>query len=174
MLTRRSFLARASMVGLTAAPISRVWPALLSPSMTVDRDIDAVTGDGKPVTLTRAIVQELADSLRGNLLLPGVPAYEEARRVINAQMDKHPALIVQPRGASDVSSAVQFARASNLLVAVKCGGHSPSGKSTCDTGMLIDLSLMRGVSVDPKHASRASPAAACSATWTTRRWRTAS
>ncbi len=150
MLTRRSFLVRASMVGLTAAPIGRVWPALLSPSMTVDRDIEAVTGDGQPVTLSRASVQELADSLRGNLLLPGVPAYDLARRVLNAQMDKHPALIVQPRGASDVSSAVQFARASNLLLAVKCGGHSPSGKSTCERGMQIDLSLLRGASVDPQ------------------------
>jgi hypothetical protein len=64
-------------------------------------------------------------------------------------MNKHPALIVQPRGAADVKSAVDFARASNLLVAVKCGGHSPSGKSTCDDGMMIDLSLMRGVRVDP-------------------------
>ena len=150
MLTRRSFVARASMLGLTAAPIARAWPALVSPSMSVDRDIEAVTGDGRPVTLTRASVQELADSLRGNLLLPGVPAYEQARRVRNAQIDKHPALIVQPRGASDVSSAVQFARTSNLLLAVKCGGHSPSGKSTCERGMQIDLSLVRGVSVDPQ------------------------
>ena len=150
MLTRRSFLARASMLGLTAAPIGRAWPALLSPSGSVDRDIEAITGDGRPVTLTRASVQELADSLRGNLLLPGVPAYDLARRVRNAQIDKHPALIVQPRGASDVSSAVQFARASNLLVAVKCGGHSPAGKSTCERGMQIDLSLLRGVSVDPE------------------------
>ena len=148
MLTRRSFLARASVLGLTTAPIGRAWPALLSPSMSVDRDIEAVTGDGRPVTLTRASVQELADSLRGNLLLPGVPAYEQARRVRNAQIDKHPALIVQPRGAADVSSAVQFARASNLLLAVKCGGHSPSGKSTCERGMQIDLSLLRGASID--------------------------
>jgi FAD/FMN-containing dehydrogenase len=63
-------------------------------------------------------------------------------------MDKRPALIVQPRGAVDVRNAVQFARASNLLLAVKCGGHSPSGKSTCEKGMLLDLSLLRGVQVD--------------------------
>lgn len=150
MLSRRSFIARTSMLGLAAVPLARAWPALLSPSMSVDRDLDALTGDGRAVTLARAAVQELADSLRGNLLLPGIPAYEQARRVQNAQIDKHPALIVQPRGASDVSSAVQFARAANLLVAVKCGGHSPSGKSTCDGGMLIDLSLLRGASVDPR------------------------
>jgi FAD/FMN-containing dehydrogenase len=150
MLSRRSFLLRASMLGVATLPAGRAWPAILSPSTTVEHDLEAVTGDGRPITLARADVKELGDSLRGNLLLPGVPAYDQARRVLNAQMDKHPALIVQPRGASDVSSAVAFARASSVLLAVKCGGHSPSGKSTCERGMLIDMSLMRGVSVDPQ------------------------
>src|SRR5262249_11822109 len=151
MLSRRGFV-RGSLAAALAAtlPASRGFGAILGPSVKVDRDIDAITGAGKPVTLTRAMVQELGDSLRGNLLLSGHPAYEEARRVINAQMDKHPALIVQPRGAADVKQAVDFARASNLLVAVKCGGHSPSGKSTCDKGLLIDLSLLRNVRVDSK------------------------
>jgi hypothetical protein len=151
MLSRRVFV-RGSLSAAVAAslPTSRALAAILGSSAKVDRDIDAVTGNGTSVTLTRAMVQELGDSLRGNLLLAGHPAYEEARRVINAQMNKHPALIVQPRGAADVKQAVDFARASNLLVAVKCGGHSPSGKSTCDRGMMIDLSLMRNVRVDPK------------------------
>jgi FAD/FMN-containing dehydrogenase len=149
MLNRRSFLLRTSLTAVAAACAGRAWPAILSPSTDVEHDLEAVTGDGRSITLARATVKELGDSLRGNLLLAGVPAYEQARRVLNAQMDKHPALIVQPRGASDVSNAVQFARASNLLLAVKCGGHSPSGKSTCERGMLIDMSLMRGVSVDP-------------------------
>jgi FAD/FMN-containing dehydrogenase len=118
--------------------------------MKVDHDLEAITGDGKSITLARAAVQELGDALRGNLLLRGHSAYEEARRVINAQMNKFPALIVQPRGAADVKLAVDFARESNLLVAVKCGGHSPSGKSTCDDGLMIDLSLMRGVQVNPE------------------------
>jgi hypothetical protein len=150
MLNRRRFL-RGSVAAAVALslPGSRTLGAVLSPSMKVDHDLEAVTGDGKSITLPRAAVQELGDSLRGNLLLPGHPAYDEARRVINAQMDKHPALIVQPRGAADVKNAVDFARGSNLLVAVKCGGHSPSGKSTCDAGMQIDLSLLRGVQVDP-------------------------
>ena len=149
MLSRRGFV-RGSLSAAVAASLAArsAWPAVLSGSMKVDRDLDAITGNGKPVTLPRTAVQELGDSLRGNLLLPGHPAYEDARRVINAQMDKHPALIVQPRGAADVKAAVDFARASSLLVAVKCGGHSPSGKSTCDRGMMIDLSLMRGVRVD--------------------------
>ena len=117
--------------------------------MAVDADIDAITGDGASVTLKRAAVQELGESLRGNLLLPGHSAYDEARRVLNASISKYPALIVQPRGVADIRNAVDFASDSNLLVAVKCGGHSHSGKSTCDGGMMIDLSLMRGVRVDP-------------------------
>jgi hypothetical protein len=150
MLSRRHFV-RGSLAAAVAASLpARSFGALLGPTAKVDRDLDAITGGGKSVTLTRTMVQELSDSLRGNLLLPGHPAYEDARRVINAQMNKHPALIVQPRGAADVKQAVDFARANSLLVAVKCGGHSPSGKSTCDKGMMIDLSLMRGVRVDPK------------------------
>jgi hypothetical protein len=151
MLSRRTFV-RGSLAAAVAAslPAANSFGAILGPTPKVDRDLDAITGAGKSVTLTRSAVQELGDSLRGNLLLPGHPAYEEARRVINAQMNKHPALIVQPRGAGDVKQAVDFARANSLLVAVKCGGHSPSGKSTCDKGMMIDLSLMRSVRVDPK------------------------
>jgi FAD/FMN-containing dehydrogenase len=151
MLSRRYFV-RGSVAAAVAAslPASRAWSGVLSASMKVDGDLDAVRGTGQSVTLARSAVQELGDALRGNLLLPGHAAYDDARRVINAQMNKHPALIVQPRGGADVKLAIDFARAENLLVAVKCGGHSPSGKSTCDRGMLIDLSLMRGVRVDPK------------------------
>jgi hypothetical protein len=150
MVSRRRFV-RDTLAAAVAAslPAGQALSAVLSPSMKVDRDLDAVRGDGSSVTLTRAALQELGDSLRGNLVLPGHPVYDDARRVINAQMNKYPALIVQPRGAADVKQAVDFARASNVLVAVKCGGHSPSGKSTCDGGMVIDLSLMRGVRVDP-------------------------
>jgi FAD/FMN-containing dehydrogenase len=147
-LSRRRFLGTSVFAAAGALPVARAWPAILSSSSSVDRDLDAVTGDGKSITLKRAEVQELGESLRGNLLLPGHAAYDPARRVWNAQMDKRPAFIVQPRGAADVRNAVQFARASNLLVAVKCGGHSPAGKSTCERGMLLDLSLLRGVQVD--------------------------
>jgi FAD/FMN-containing dehydrogenase len=103
------------------------------------------------LTLKKSAVQELGDGLRGNLLLPGHEAYDKARRVLNPSIDKHPALIVQPVGVADVKDAVDFARESGLLVAVKCGGHSPSGKSTCDGGMMIDLSLLRSTRVDPVH-----------------------
>ena len=63
--------------------------------------------------------------------------------------DKYPALVVQPTGAADIGSAVTFARENGLLLAVKCGGHSASGASSCDGGMQIDLSHLRGVRVDP-------------------------
>src|SRR5690606_38852404 len=150
MLTRRQF-ARNVFAATAAAsfPAARSWSAILSPTARVESDIRGVTGDGAEVTLARADVQALGDALRGNLVLPGHASYDVARRVLNRQMDKRPALVVQPRGAADVKLAVDFARASNLLVAVKCGGHSPSGNSTCDDGLLIDLSLLRGVRVDP-------------------------
>jgi FAD/FMN-containing dehydrogenase len=147
-LSRRRFLGSAAFAAAASLPVTRAWPAILGPSPSIDRDLEAVTGDGKSITLKRAEVQALGESLRGNLLLQGHPAYDPSRRVWNAQMDKRPAFIVQPRGAADVRKAVQFARASNLLVAVKCGGHSPAGKSTCERGMLLDLSLLRGVQVD--------------------------
>ncbi len=150
-MNRRGFMTRslAAAIG-TQLPFRSAYSAILGPSTNVDTDLDAVTGDGKSVTLTKAALQELGDSLRGNLILRGHPIYEEARRVRNASISKYPALIVQPTGAADVRQAVDFARSANLLVAVKCGGHSHSGKSTCDRGMMIDLSLMRGVRVDSK------------------------
>jgi len=149
MLSRRQFARNVLGAAVAASlPAGRAWSAILSPTATVQSDIRAVTGDGAEVTLARAAVQELGDALRGNLVLPGHAVYDSARRVLNRQMDRHPALIVQPRGAADVKLAIDFARESSLLVAVKCGGHSPSGSSTCNDGMQIDLSLLRGVSVD--------------------------
>ena len=150
-MNRRRFVQSSIAAAVAASlPISRSYAAILSGSMKVDADINAITGAGAEVTLKQAAVQELGDSLRGNLLLPGHEAYEEARRVLNASINKHPALIVQPKGVADIKDAVDFARESSLLVAVKCGGHSPSGKSTCDGGMMIDLSLLRSVRVDPE------------------------
>ncbi|MFZ2507953.1 MAG: FAD-binding oxidoreductase, partial [Steroidobacteraceae bacterium] len=86
---------------------------------------------------------------RGALLLAGDPGYDEARRVLNESIDRRPALVVQPTGVADVRNAVTFARERSLLLAVKCGGHSTSGKSTCDGGMQIDLSRFRSARVDP-------------------------
>ncbi len=142
-MQRRTLLqtaALATMVG--AAPR---WTFAGAPA-----DLSAVTGDGKPITITAKLLTDLRASLRGKLLLAEDPGYEQARQVINPVIDRRPALIIQPAGVADVRSAVNFARSLGLLVAVKCGGHSFSGQSTCNGGMQIDLSAMRGVRVDPQ------------------------
>jgi len=150
-MNRRRFLGASIAAALsTSAPLRGAVGGVLSASMRVDSDIHAVTGEGRSITLQRAAVQELGDSLRGNVLLPGHDAYERARHIRNPSIDRHPALIVQCEGVADVRAAVDFARESSLLLAIKCGGHSHSGKSTCDGGMMIDLSHLRSVRVDPR------------------------
>ena len=151
-MRRRDFLRSA---GLTAAALSfRGTPAYAATFPRSARwsrtDVDAITGDGKSVTLTDAMLKELRSQLRGRLVLSGEPGYDDARRILSPSFDKRPALVVQPVGPADVMTAVQFARDhGGLLLAVKCGGHSFSGQSTCDRGMQLDLSLFRSVRVDP-------------------------
>ncbi|MGQ0430226.1 MAG: FAD-binding oxidoreductase [Gammaproteobacteria bacterium] len=111
--------------------------------------IPAVTGSGAATVIEQAALRELKAALRGGLLLAGDPGYDQARRVLNESIDRHPALVVQPTGVGDVRTAVNFARDHDLLLAVKCGGHSTSGKSTCEGGMQIDLSRFRAVRVNP-------------------------
>lgn len=151
-MNRRKFVQSTLAAAVATAASARIAAAaILGSANTVEADVNAISGDGTELTLRKSAVQELGDGLRGNLLLPGHAAYEDARRVLNPSIDKHPALIVQPLGVADVKDAVDFARESGLLVAVKCGGHSPSGKSTCNGGMMIDLSLLRSTRVDPVH-----------------------
>ena len=149
-MKRRHFL-QSSLAAAVAAslPTSQALAAALAAMSEVSGDVNAVTGSGAQVTLEQAAVQELSDALRGRLLLPGFEGYDQARRVLNASIDRHPALIVQPTGPADITQAVTFARERELLVAVKCGGHSYGGKSTCDGGMQIDLSTFRSARVDP-------------------------
>ena len=113
-------------------------------------DLDAITGDGGQVTLRGRAVAQLGSRLQGRLLLARHEGYEEARRILNPSFDKRPALIAQVTGTADIRAAVEFAAEHSLLLAVKCGGHSFSGKSTCDGGMMIDLSPFRNVRIDPK------------------------
>jgi FAD/FMN-containing dehydrogenase len=112
-------------------------------------EIPIIRGDGKQATLTAADAADLKASLRGELLLPGESGYEQARMLWNGAIDRRPALIARCVGAADVTQAVKFARTHNLLVAVRAGGHSVSGQSVCDGGLMIDLSRMRSVHVDP-------------------------
>jgi len=95
-------------------------------------------------------VRDMNRRFGGEVIQPGDPRYDEARRVWNAMIDKRPSLIARPSDATDVAAAVDFAREHGLPVAVRCGGHSVAGKSACDDGLLIDLSLMKGVRVDPE------------------------
>jgi FAD/FMN-containing dehydrogenase len=114
-------------------------------------DVNAITGAGEEVTLRGKDIADLAARMRGRVLLAGDDGYDQARLVLNPSFDKRPALIAQPTGTADVRSAVDFARENDhLLVAVKCGGHSASGKSTCNGGLQIDLSAFRDVRVDPE------------------------
>lgn len=160
-MKRRQFLHSSFGAASAALPIALLSKTAMAQAMAemtqVQSDIYGVTGDGAEIVMERAAVEELKGSLRGKLLLPGQDGYDMARHVLNADIDKNPAFIVQPSGAADVSSAVTFARERNLLVAVKCGGHSWAGKSTCNGGMQIDLSTFRGVQVDAS-ARRASVA----------------
>ena len=149
-MDRRRFLQSSMAAGMTAAlPTAQAFAALQALTQ-VTGDVRVVTGDRNEISLEQAAVQELADSLHGNLLLPGNEGYDVARRVLNASIDKHPALIVQPSVAADIQNAVRFAGERDMLLAVKCGGHSYAGKSTCDDGLQIDLSSYRHCRVDPR------------------------
>jgi FAD/FMN-containing dehydrogenase len=108
-----------------------------------DRGAAARTGTAA-VELT-----ELRGSLAGAVIAPADPGYDGARRSFNALIDRRPAAIVRCLGSGDVATALDFARAHDLEVAVRGGGHNPAGHCVCDGGLVIDLSLMRGVDVDP-------------------------
>ncbi len=142
-MDRRRFV-RYSVAAAVAAslPSGRTW------ATQVAGDVAAIRSGGGATSLPASDLQQLKASLRGALLLPGDAGYDTARRVRNLSIDKHPALIIQPSGVSDIRTAVSFAREKDLLLAVKCGGHSYSGKSTCDGGLQLDLSSFRHVRVD--------------------------
>lgn len=95
------------------------------------------------------MIEKLRNRFRGALLRPGEEGYDQARRIWNGAIDRRPALIARCVGADDVVAAVRFARERDLPVAVKGGGHAVAGHAVCDDGMMIDLSLMKTVAVDP-------------------------
>jgi FAD/FMN-containing dehydrogenase len=88
-------------------------------------------------------------ALRGELLRPGDRGYEEARRIWNGAIDRRPALIARCVDEQDVASALRFARDRELAISVRSGGHGVAGHAICDGGLVIDLSLLKGVEVDP-------------------------
>lgn len=121
----------------------------LADTLAIAVDLPAISGSGKQIVLTGAQVREFRAALRGDLLLASSDGYDQARRIWNGAFDRRPALIARCTGFADVKQAVQFARSNDLLVAVRSGGHSLSGQSVCDGGLMIDLSQMNGVRIDP-------------------------
>jgi hypothetical protein len=101
-------------------------------------------------TIDDASLSDLRISFRGPLIRPADAEYDERRRVWNGSIDRHPALIARCTGVADVMAAVRFARKHELLTAVRGGGHSFPGHSTCDGGIVIDLGLMKGTRIDPE------------------------
>jgi FAD/FMN-containing dehydrogenase len=111
--------------------------------------LQVLTNSGADAMLEESTLQAFRTHLRGDLLRPGDDGYDGARKTWNGMVDKRPALIARCTGVADVMDAVQFARDHDLLVAVRGGGHSLPGFSVCDGGMVIDLSRMKGIRVDP-------------------------
>lgn len=109
-----------------------------------------MSGGAMNILLEDRFVSELRTSFRGELIRPIDAGYDEQRRVWNGSIDRYPALIARCTGAADVMAAVRTARQHNLLTAVRGGGHSFPGLSTCDDGMVIDLGPMKGILVDPE------------------------
>lgn len=146
-MKRRYFIQSTLAAAVGAPMLGRSLPFRIVPQD--QGDLDAVTGQGEQITLPGGSIRELAGELSGQLLLAQDDGYDDARRILNPSFQKYPALIAQPTGTADVRTAVKYAKEYNLLTAVKCGGHSFSGKSTCDNGIMIDLSNFRGVRIDP-------------------------
>lgn len=110
------------------------------------------------MAIEQTVVDELRKKHRGRVITPQDQGYEVGRRVWNAMIDRRPALIVRCRGAADVITAVSFARAQRLPIAVRGGAHNVAGRATCDDGIVIDFSDMKAIRVDPvARTARAEP-----------------
>ncbi len=109
-----------------------------------------VSTRGESHALDRAAVDQYRRALRGSSLTPGEPGYEEARTIWNGCVDKRPALIAQCAGVDDVVHTVNFAREHDVLLSIRGGGHNVAGTALCDRGIMLDLSRLRTVRVDPE------------------------
>jgi FAD/FMN-containing dehydrogenase len=108
--------------------------------------------------ITQSATDKFRASLRGPSFCRGEAGYDEARKIWNGAIDKRPELIARCAGVSDVIHSVNFAHENDLLVAVRGGGHNISGNAVCDDGLVIDLSRMKGLQVDPvRRIARAEP-----------------
>jgi len=112
--------------------------------------IQIAKGDGSKAVVDEAAIKDFAASLRGPLFQPGDEGYDQVRSIWNAMIDRRPALIARCMGVADVQRAVNFAREHGLLTAVRGGGHNIAGNAVCNDGLMIDLSLMKSVRIDPQ------------------------
>jgi FAD/FMN-containing dehydrogenase len=144
-MKRREFVSSSLALAAAAALASPRW-ARASESI----DVPAVSRTGGAIVLKASDIADLRARLRGPVLTRTSDGYDVARRIWNGAFDRHPALIARCTNAADVVSAVQFAASSDLLVAIRGGGHSLPGLSVCEGGIMIDLALMQGVRVEPK------------------------
>src|SRR5439155_5603607 len=113
--------------------------------------VSVKTRSGAPATLSSEAVDALRGRLRGPLCLPGEPGYEQARTIWNAMIDRRPAAILRAAGAADVIAGVRFAREHGLVLAGRGGGHNIAGNAVCEGGLMIDLTPMKSVRVDPSN-----------------------
>jgi FAD/FMN-containing dehydrogenase len=108
--------------------------------------------------LDSTALEDLSGGFRGALIRPGDTGYESARRVWNGMIDRRPQVIARCTGVADVKAAITFAREHELLTAVRGGGHNVAGNAVCDEGIVLDLSPMKGIHVDPiARTARAQP-----------------
>src|SRR3984885_3420723 len=148
--TAGAIMRRRQFVGSGLA-LAAIWPLRGFTSVLKGvGDVPAKTLAGGETVLPGSAIEALAAGMRGEVLLAGSPDYDRTRRVWDPSFDRKPALIVRCTGASDVQQAVVFAREHQVLTAVRAGGHSYSGKSSCDGGLVVDLQSMQGGRVDPE------------------------
>ena len=127
-------------------------------------ELRVTTTQGTETALEKTAVEDFQASLRGALLRPGEAGYDEARSIHNGMIDRRPALIARCAGVADVLAGVRFARGHELLMAVRGGGHGMPGYAVCEGGLMLDLSGMNSVHVDPAHRTvRAGPGVTWSA-----------
>ena len=113
-------------------------------------DLRISMGGGGTASIDEPALQALRGSIKGRVVTAGSADYDEARTLWNAMIDRRPALVIRCQAPGDIVAAVKFAARHKLLVSVRGGGHNIAGNAVCDGGLMIDLSLMRAVTVDPK------------------------
>jgi FAD/FMN-containing dehydrogenase len=144
---------------LRQAPSKKSMPQAMNGEFEMT-ELAIRTLEGARKTIAAATLATLRGKLRGSAVLPGEEGYDTARTIWNAMIDRRPALVVRCLGAADVMLAVRLARDEGLLLAVRGGGHNIAGNAVCDGGLLIDLSPMKSVQIDPQsRTARVEPGA---------------